>query len=493
MKTYSFISVIFSCLLLVSCLIDRTEEFRGEFDNYVIEGLESSYTKEIGDTLRVPMTVDIGHVGDTADLEYYWTLTAMSGSNSKKDTVSRTKDLHFILSGKYGERISGQFIVHEKKNDLRYFKSFTINVHSPFKTGWCFLSEKENQGLLTFVSSTREDHVYDLYSMYSDQPMPRGKHLEFLPVTKASALGVVLKDKPEDSFFLDGKTLSYLCSLKERFRTLDYVDGDFKPENMCLEHTYIAWGTVYTIVNGKIYAKNGGNEITYSYFGAPIGGDYRVEELYGVSGTNSELFVTYDYANHRYIYVPQTDISMVYTYNTPVSEGYPFDISNVDVTPIWMGGFSPEYFSDEQFVAVVKNNETQHYQLHQFHIKRQRVDGVYGYYLQDIKLYDFQENMEGCIFCTSNKVLYIARGRELYRLSLLNHGNLEPIPVELDGPVTAMAYDSNTSLAIATDTGTGEMRGNVHFVSLESETLGEIVKTYPNVGGVIVDMVYKNR
>lgn len=493
MKTYSFISVIFSCLLSVSCLFDRTEEFRGEFDNYVIEGLESSYTKEIGDTLRFPMTVDIGHIGDTADLEYYWTLTAMSGSNSKKDTVSRAKDLHFILSGKYGERISGQFIVYEKKNDLRYFKSFTINVHSPFKTGWCFLSEKENQGLLTFVSSTRENHVYDLYSMYSDQPMPRGKYVEFMPLRVGPAIGVVLQDKPEDSFFLDGKTLSYVCSLKERFQTLDYVNGDFKPENMCLEHTAAYNGIIYTSVSGKIYARSGNGDITYSYFGAPVGGDYKVGELYGLSGTNSELFVTYDYDNHRYIYVSSEDITMAYTYPTPVSDGYPFDISNIDVTPIWMGGHDPAYYRDNQFVAIVKDNVTQHYQLHQFHIKRQRVNGVYGYHLQDIKLYDFQENMEDCIFCTSNKVLYIARGRELYRLNLVNHGNLEPIPVELDGPITAMAYDSDTSLAIATDTGTGEMRGNVHFVSVASETLGEIVKTYPKVGGVIVDMVYKNQ
>ena len=492
MKTYQLISIILGCFLTVSCLIDQTEEFQGDFDTYSIEGLENIYTKEIGDTLNFKMTVNVAHIEDTTDLEYYWILGSVSSTNRIQDTVSREKNLHHILSGKYGERISGQFIVHEKKNDLRYFKSFSVNVQSPFQTGWCFLSEKENQGLLTFVSSTRENYVYDLYSMYSDQPMPTGKYVEFMPLRIGPAIGVVLEDKPEESFFLDGKSLTYVCTLKERFKTLDYISGKFKPQNMCLEHTASYSGIIYTMVSGKIYARNGNGNITYSHFGAPVGGNYEVGELYGLSGTNSELFVTYDYANHRYIYVADKDITTAYTCPSPEDKGYPFDISNVDVTPVWMGGSDPAYYRDNQFIAIVKNNTTQRYQLHQFHIKRQKIDGAYGYYLQDIKLYNFTEDMGECKFCTANKVLYIARGKELYRLSLTNHGNLEPIPVNLDGPVTAMAYDSDVSLAIATDTDAGDMRGNVHFVSIASETLGEIIKTYPKVGGVIIDMVYKN-
>ena len=493
MKIYQFISIVLGGFLMVSCLVDQTEEFHGDFDTYTIEGVDGIYTKEIGDTLHFDMTVSIDHVKDTAELEYYWVLTAVSSTLRIKDTVSREKNLHFILSGRYGEQISGQFIVHEKKNDLRYFKSFLVNVQSPFKTGWCFLSEKEGQGLLTFVSSTREDHVYDLYGMYSDQPMPRGKYVEFMPLRIGPAIGVTLEEKPEESFFLDGKTLSYVCTLKERFKTLDYVTGDFIPENMCLEHTASYSGVIYAMVNGKIYARSGNGDITYSYFGAPVGGNYRVGELYGLSGSNSELFVTYDYANHRYVCVADKDITTVFTCQSPIEEGYPFDISNVDVTPVWMGGYDPAYYRDNQFVAIVKDNLTQNYQLHQFHIKRQRVNGIYGYYLQDIKLYNFKENMENCKFCTANKVLYIARGSELHRLNLINYGNIEKIPVALDGPITAMTYNNDTSLAIATDSGTGEMRGNVHFVSVASENLGKIIKTYSQVGGVIIDMVYKNQ
>lgn len=490
MKIYQFILSFISCLLMISCLVDHTEEFKGDFDTYTIEGIEPLYTKEIGDTLKIPTTVSIGHVNDTADLEYIWSLTSMA--TNQKDTVCRNKNLHFIISGKYGEKVSGQFIVRNKKNDIRYFKSFSLNVQSPFKTGWCFLSEKEDHGLLTFVSTTREDHVYDLYSMYSDQPMPKGKYVEFMPLSVGPALGVVLQDCPEKSFFLDGNTFSYISTVKERFKTLEFVSGEFCPQNMSLEYTAYINTKIYILTNGKIYARSGNGDITYSYFGAPVTGNYTVGEFYGVSGTNSELLVTYDYANHRYIYVPDQDITSVYTYPTPVAEGYPFDISDVDVTPVWMGGADPAYYRDNQFVAIVKNNITQDYQLHQFHIKRQKVDGVYGYHLQDIKLYKFRENMEGYKFCTSNRVLYMARGKELYRLSLINHGNIEKIPVELDGTITAIAYDSDTSLAIATDTGKGDMRGNVHFVSVAAETLGKIIKTYPKAGGVITDMVYKN-
>ena len=496
MRSYKYITCFILCLFMYSCLVDQTEEFSGNFDIYTIEGLENVYTKEIGDTLNIPMKVFIEHVTDTSDLEYYWVLTAMATGMNVKDTVSREKDLHFIVSGKFGERVSGQYIVHDTKNDLRYFESFSLYIQSPFKTGWCFLSERNGNGLLTFVASTRENHVYNLSDMNFETPMPKGKYVEFYPSSAGPAIGVVLQDKPEESFFLDGNSLSFVSTLKERFKSLDYVSGEFKPQNMCLEHTVTYSSTIYALVNGKIYARAGYGDINYSYFGAPVAGDYEVGELYGLSGTNSELFVTYDYANHRYIYVPESDVTTIYTYSTPIEDGYPFDISNVDVTPLWMGGSDPAYYRDNQFVAVVKNNDTQKWQLHLFHIKRQREDGVYGYHLQDMELYDFPEsmgNLDEYKFCTSNKVLYLGKGNEVYRLSLINFGNIEKLPLTLEGVVTAMDYDSDTSIAVAVDSGENEMCGDVYFISTASENLGDILKVYFHVGGKIVDMVYKNK
>lgn len=492
MKTYKYIACFILCLSMYSCLVDQTEEFSGNFDTYTIEGLEPIYTKEIGDTLNIPMQVSIEHITDTSNIEYYWVLSAMATDMNVKDTVSREKDLHFIVSGKFGERVSGQYIVHDTKNDLRYFESFSLYIQSPFKTGWCFLSEQNQNGLLTFVASTREDHVYNLSAINFETPMPKGKYVEFLPLRVGPAIGVVLEDKPEESFFLDGNSLSLVCTLKERFKSLDYVPGEFKPQNMCLEHTATLYGTIYTLVNGKIYARTGNGDITYSYFGAPVSGDYETGELYGLSGTNSELFVTYDQKNKRYIYVINSDPTSVYTYSTPIKDGYPFDISNVDVTPLWMGGSDPAYYRDNQFVAIVKNNANEQFELHQFHIKYEKVDGQWGYHLQDIKKYTFNEDMTSYKFCTCNKVLYMSKGNELFRLSLVNHGNIEQIPLSINEPITAMAYDTDFSIAIATDSGEGDMQGNVYFISTASETLGEIEKTYSNVGGVIVDMVYKN-
>ena len=493
MRSYKYITCFILCLFMYSCLVDQTEEFSGNFDIYTIEGLENVYTKEIGDTLNIPMKVFIEHVTDTSDLEYYWVLTAMATGMNVKDTVSREKDLHFIVSGKFGERVSGQYIVHDTKNDLRYFESFSLYIQSPFKTGWCFLSEANGNGLLTFVASTRENHVYNLSDMNFETSMPKGKYVEFFPVSAGSAIGVVLQDKPEESFFLDGNTLSFVSTLKERFKSLDYVSGEFKPQNMCLEHTATYSGTIYALVNGKIYARTGYGDINYSYFGAPVNGDYEAGELFGFSGQNSELLVTYDYKNKRYIYVINDEPTSVYTHSTPVENGYPFDISNVDVTPLWMGGSDPAYYRDNEFVAVVKNNTNGQYELHQFHNKYEKVDGQWGYHLQDIKKYSFNEDMESYKFCTCNKVLYMSKGKELFRLSLVNYGNIEKIPLSIDETITAMAYDTDTSIAVATDSGKGEMQGNVYFISTSSEALGEVEKTYSNVGGIIVDMVYKNK
>ena len=87
----------------------------------------------------------------------------------------------------------------------------------------------------------------------------------------------------------------------------------------------------------------------------------------------------------------------------------------------------------------------------------------------------------------------MSKGKELFRLSLVNYGNIEKIPLSIDETITAMAYDTDTSIAVATDSGKGEMQGNVYFMSTASETLGEVEKTYSNVGGIIVDMVFKNK
>lgn len=490
MKYYFIIFAI--ATFMVACLTDKSVKFEGDFDNYTIEGIESYSEKEIGDTIIICPAIIIGHLSDESDLEYYWTVTYEVNTKYVQDTISREKNLFFIIPGKYGERISGQLEVHDKKNDIRYFKNFSIAVKSPFDTGWCFLSERNGNGLLTFVASTRENHVYNLSDMNFETPMPKGKYVEFYPSSAGPAIGVVLQDKPEESFFLDGNTLSFVSTLKERFKSLDYVSGEFKPQNMCLEHTATYSSTIYALVNGKIYARTGYGDINYSYFGAPASGDYEVGELFGFSGQNSELLVTYDYKNKRYIYVINDEPTSVYTYSTPIENGYPFDISNVDVTPLWMGGSDPAYYRDNEFVSIVKNNSNGQYELHQFHIKYEKVDGQWGYHLQDIKKYTFNEDMKSYKFCTCNKVLYMSKGKELFRLSLVNHGNIERIPLSIDETITAMAYDTDASIAVATDSGKGEMQGNVYFISTTSETLGEVEKTYSNVGGIIVDMVYKN-
>lgn len=130
MKLLQLLFIMGFIFLQTACLIDHTEEYEGNFDLYAIEGIDLYTEREIGDTLIICPEIHVGHVAQESDLEYYWTLTYEVNTKYKKDTIGREKDLFFVIPGKYGERLSGQLEVRDKKNDIRYFKIFSVAVKS---------------------------------------------------------------------------------------------------------------------------------------------------------------------------------------------------------------------------------------------------------------------------------------------------------------------------------------------------------------------------
>lgn len=497
MKKYTVI-IFLSLLTLVSCLKDETKPFNGNFDGWEIEGLERNYDTKIGARFYVPISVKINHIKDESSLQYFWIMS--SPTAPEPDTVSREKDIDVFISGKYGETISCQLHVLDVKNDIRYKKSTIIRAISGYKSGWVVLSEKDDKGYLSFIATLKdgddedeEDDIEittDLYGKEFGEPMPKGKYLGYFPVSKSSGIGIVLEETPEKTFFLEGKGLSHAGTLASMFSTMDYVEGPFAPKNMSIDITVFGNGIMYVLANKRIYAKSGSLTMNSNVFGASVDGDYEVDELFGTMGPQGQSFVTYDYKNKRYIYVTNENITTVQTYSSPTPE-YPFDISNTDVTPLWMGSSKPKY-EDAYFVAVVKNNETQKYQVQQFHILRVKVDGIYGFHLQRIDLYDLPEDRynPNCKICTSGNVMYIANNREIYRLNLEVFGKMSLVTT-MDEDITCLQYFNNQAIAVATKSETGDLQGNLRIVSTQTENLGEILNDYRSVGGVIVDMQYK--
>lgn len=494
MKTKTILLFLLSLVLASSCVKDDTSSLTYGYNDYSIEGIEPSYTRLVNSPLEIQTTIKIAHIKDESELDYYWVMT--SPANTKVlDTVSRKKDLSMNTPGKYGETISCALYVVDRKRDIRYVKSTSIRITSNYKTGWVLLSEKENNGYLSFISDATKSVYHDLYGTIFNEPMPKAKSIHFKGMGASdSSVGVVLeKESAEKSFFLEGKNFTYFTSLEKLFKTLDYVEGPFKPENISLDPTCQMFGVMYILSNKKIYAKPGSSTIDSNFFGAPVGGDYEVGELYGTTGNSGETFITYDYKNKRYIYTVSDDLLNVRSYSTPAQASFSFDMSNVDVTPLWMGTSSPVYFSSSSyFVSIVKNNTTQAYQLHLIDIVRQKVDNIWGYYPIRVAHKDLPSNIynPSCQICASANVLYIANDKTIYRMNLELFGNIEPI-VTMDERITCLEFASNSSLIVGTDSGKTEFPGNIRIVSTSTENLGEILSKYDGVGGIIKDVVYK--
>lgn len=494
MKTKTILLFLLSLVLVSSCLKDDTSPLTSVYDSYSIEGIEPSYSRLINAPLEITPTVKIAHITDDKDLDFFWVMAPVEDMKIL-DTVSREKNLIINTPGKYGVKISCALYVVDRKRDIRYSKSTSITITSNYKKGWVVLSEKENKGYLSFISDATKSVFHDLYGAIFNEPMPKAKSVHFKGNgANDSYVGVVLeKENAEKSFILEGKNFAYFTPFEKLFLTLDYVNGPFKPENISLDPTCENYGVMYMLTNKKIYAKPGSSTIHTNFFGAPVSGDYEVGEFYGVTGNSGETFVTYDFKNKRYIYTVSDDLLSVRTYSTPAQAGFAFDLSNVDVTPLWMGTSSPKAFSGSSFfIAVVKNNKTQAYQLQLINIVRMKVDNIWGYYPTRVAQVDLPSNIydPSCKVCASENVLYIANDKTIYRMNLVAFGNIEPI-VTMQERITCIEFATATSLIIGTDSAKADFQGNITFISTETETLGDVLTFYEGVGGIIKDVVYK--
>ncbi len=157
MKIFKFILIFSVALITLSCIKDEGNYEYKTLNDVEISGFkpinenEGVYITEHNDILEIKPQVTQKLSNEPSKLAYAWKIG--------QDTVSREKDLNYKVSGRlpFG-KISCLYIVTDKSNGMKYFKTFSINITNPFSFGWYVLTEKPDKNSeIAHLSTTRPD------------------------------------------------------------------------------------------------------------------------------------------------------------------------------------------------------------------------------------------------------------------------------------------------------------------------------------------------
>jgi hypothetical protein len=151
MKQLYIIAVSLSSLLFWGCVKDSSTGSIHPLPAVVVNGLEDNYTVYTHkDTLHIHPSVQNGD-----NYNYYWTAFTtvfIQGQAPSPDTLSRTKDLDYVMLLNPGQYIL-VFNVEDKKTGVTQLINVNMSVATLNMNGWYLL--KDNQGVTDF------DFVYN--------------------------------------------------------------------------------------------------------------------------------------------------------------------------------------------------------------------------------------------------------------------------------------------------------------------------------------------
>ena len=213
-------SIYLLCIML-GVLFCRCAEDKGNYDytpvdELTITGIDGTYTKIVGDSLKIPVTFEHTVQGENENYEYLWEM------DGKK--IADTRDLGILTPSdmSFGNKTC-RYTVIDKDNGMKYYKNFAVNIVSPFNWGYYLLTE-------------REDHssVISYFSVMDGND-------KFIQTTSIS--GVELGDMPRS---LAGK-FGHISALKDYFWTITSVtSGGENPVIITENATFIPNNIVNT-------------------------------------------------------------------------------------------------------------------------------------------------------------------------------------------------------------------------------------------------------
>ena len=144
-------------LLFLSCAEDKGNYTYTHIDEITIDSIKNNYTKVVGDSLSIPVTLTHSAVNKSENLSYLWEI------NNQK--VAETKDLNILTPSdmSFGNKIA-RYTITDNNNGMKFYKTFSVNIVSPFNWGYYILTEKEDHSTRLYYFSVMDNNTKFIYT-----------------------------------------------------------------------------------------------------------------------------------------------------------------------------------------------------------------------------------------------------------------------------------------------------------------------------------------
>lgn len=419
------------------------------------------------------------------------------------DTLAKTKDFDYTFTRVPTSSDPLTFDILDTQNNVRYSKRITLNVVSPFSTGWAVLVDNGGTPQLAFQSLEADKAVYnDVYNTVNHEQLSGTpvsvKQLVYtdgFTGQRTDRISVLMSGgrSPE----LDGVSLLTSNFYEDEFQnaepgSLSYVSAE-----------YYSSDNAYNIItaDGKVYVKAVGSmgSPDDGYFQYPLNGDdlgYQVAPMIAeVSGQGRAMSL--DELNHRFVYWNPTNLSstvspIIFNRDGSITTA---SLDTIQGKAVWMG--NQKYNYDGLFYAVVNNDG--HYYLYKM---------SFGY---DYSVWDFIYKMLACVELPDGTVndqsvfavnpstpyIYVGTGNQLKTINVESLGDIASAVNDIatfEGDIRQLMFTQDTNLLPDLEFSVVISSGNSTSVLVVDPTLtshGQILQRYDGIQGSAVSACRK--
>lgn len=355
-------------LLLQSCLKD-TGNYDYNYGNVVTAALPSgTFSARLGDTVTMAPQLTFSNPDDTLEFDHEWYLFG--------ELYSEERQLEYVPTI-LGYVYFTYYIV-DRRTGIRYRSqnSGTINVTSPFQTGWGLLYERDGASELGHVILYNDQYVdyYDIYQEYNDgeQLGSQPVRIQDYPVTGGRGM-YVLQHGGQGSVELDAYSMRKQLVASESFTgavPIDFAPVDFGFYNLM---------TTDLLVNqdGRVFSRSfasGSPAYTYPWIGTPltIAGGMEITDIWDSWSSTSGIALMYDRLNKRVLmtttgYTSGGALTIIQVPSP--SQPYPDEYTPLDNLGDWeyrWGGTLSDQTLSTVGAMIIKNPTDQQYYFQTF-------------------------------------------------------------------------------------------------------------------------------
>ena len=483
-KLHLYICSSVFILAQIACTKDKGNYILSDLNTVSISTTDSIFNIEQYDRLSINPTLEQSDKNSKDSYSYEWIAypALYSETDDAAKLLSTQKDLDTIIPFS-PKKYYLQYNVKNNNTGLKSIKRFTVNISAAYNEGWMILSNRDNQGKLSFIR--RDGKAFDDPYFDSNNKPLKGKAI--------ASYAFVTGSNKEAYVFTDQEVVKVSANnfaISGAQNTIFSVPPIFRSPF----HAVAASGLEQFIINdGKIHATS-----AFALFG-PIGvfssafGGESADLFPAVFFGEKPYISVYDNKNKRFLQFGSFGRALS-TFSPNSNNAY--DLANVGKTMI-----AADYGHEKTFYTIMKdaNNKYYYYGFNPFinnqatsyqEIKNSpSIDQAISfaasasiqhmYYATEnaIYLYDILAN-------SARQVYQFPGGTKVKMLSMYKHKGW--------GATSIVDPDFNKTLVVATNTGTD---GSVYFFKIDPTGLFEN-QTYNRVYtgyGEIAHINYRNK